>query len=409
MTKRTAFLLPAVLGALAVSVVALARGAHGNADPNGVIAHEWGTFTTVAGPQGRPVPWLPLSGPSDLPCFVERLKGSAFKVLVNDDGPLDYEAARKGLWGAVRMETPVIYFYAAQESTLNVRVTFPRGLMTEWYPRASVNQPLVHRTLLKDEALSSSIHWTNVRIQPSAQPALPREPGESHYYPARETDAAPLQVGRQFEKFLFYRGVGNFEVPISAVAAEDGTVHVTNRGPEPIQAVMVFENRNGKIGYHRVGTLHSEASIPAPQLTANVDDLRSHLVQALTAAGLFPREARAMVETWRDSWFEEGVRVFYLLPRPTVDRILPLAIDPSPRDVARAFVGRMEVITPATLAVVNGAIARRDAQILARYARFLGPIADRLAPTATGPEKATIDAITRETFTKYASTTRRCQ
>lgn len=41
-------------------------------DPNGLVAHEWGTFTTVAGQDGTPVEWLPLGGPSDLPCFVER-------------------------------------------------------------------------------------------------------------------------------------------------------------------------------------------------------------------------------------------------------------------------------------------------------------------------------------------------
>ena len=35
--------------------------------------HEWGTFTSVAGENGQAVDWLPLSGPSDLPCFVERL------------------------------------------------------------------------------------------------------------------------------------------------------------------------------------------------------------------------------------------------------------------------------------------------------------------------------------------------
>jgi hypothetical protein len=34
-------------------------------------------------------------------------------------------------------------------------------------------------------------------------------------------------------------------------------------------------------------------------------------------------KAAAMVETWRDSWFEEGTRLFYFLPQVTVDRILP--------------------------------------------------------------------------------------
>src|SRR5687768_18150308 len=35
-----------------------------------LTVHEWGTFTTVAGTDGRAMDWLPLSGPTDLPCFV---------------------------------------------------------------------------------------------------------------------------------------------------------------------------------------------------------------------------------------------------------------------------------------------------------------------------------------------------
>jgi len=37
---------------------------------------------------------------------------------------------------------------------------------------------------------------------------------------------------------------------------------------------------------------------------------------------------RAMLETWRDSWFEEGMRVFYILPRATVDTLLPFRSSP---------------------------------------------------------------------------------
>ena len=37
-----------------------------------------------------------------------------------------------------------------------------------------------------------------------------------------------------------------------------------------------------------------------------------------------------MIDTWRDSWFEEGMRIFYILPRKAVDGVLPLKITPSP-------------------------------------------------------------------------------
>ena len=35
-----------------------------------------------------------------------------------------------------------------------------------------------------------------------------------------------------------------------------------------------------------------------------------------------------MVATWRDSWFEEGMRVFYLTPRSVVDSVLPFISRP---------------------------------------------------------------------------------
>lgn len=88
-----------------------------------VIAHEWGTFTSVAGEDGNPVPWSPLFGAADLPCFVGR-----------------FDTTHVSKWqisGLVRMETPVLYFYAQRPLTLSVRVDFPRGLITEWYPQAS--------------------------------------------------------------------------------------------------------------------------------------------------------------------------------------------------------------------------------------------------------------------------------
>jgi len=53
-----------------------------------------------------------------------------------------------------------------------------------------------------------------------------------------------------------------------------------------------------------------------------------------------------MIKTWRNSWFEEGMRVLYILPRGITDSTLPLQIDPQPKELARVLVGRTEVITP---------------------------------------------------------------
>ena len=101
----------------------------------------------------------------------------------------------------------------------------------------------------------------------------------------------------------------------------------------------------------------------------------------LTEAGLYPKEARAMVETWRDSWFEEGMRVLYLVPRETIDALLPLSITPAPQEIARVFVGRVELLSPAMRETIGRAIAGRDTAALQRYGRFLNAFIDQMQVT----------------------------
>src|SRR5262245_36990231 len=77
-------------------------------DPSQLAVHEWGTFTSVAGPDGQAVTWQPLSAASDLPCFVRR---SRF-------------FAKGAIAGTIRMETPVLYFYAPRDVRVDARVRF---------------------------------------------------------------------------------------------------------------------------------------------------------------------------------------------------------------------------------------------------------------------------------------------
>jgi hypothetical protein len=68
---------------------------------------------------------------------------------------------------------------------------------------------------------------------------------------------------------------------------------------------------------------------------------------ALIAEGLYPKEAKAMVNTWRESWFaEEGTRLFYFLPQSETDKLLPLEVKPAPSEVLRVMVGRLEIMRP---------------------------------------------------------------
>ncbi len=68
---------------------------------------------------------------------------------------------------------------------------------------------------------------------------------------------------------------------------------------------------------------------------------------ALVHAGLYPKEARAMLNTWKKSYFgRQGIRIFWITPETWVNSILPLKITPQPKEIRRVFVGRYELLSP---------------------------------------------------------------
>ena len=130
--------------------------------------------------------------------------------------------------------------------------------------------------------------------------------GASHYYAARNTDAAPLRIGDQQEKMIFYRGLGHFAPPLRARYDGDGKLEVRNTGSEPIPFVIAFENQNGALGFRIAENVTNSLKMDAPELTQDLGALRQTLTTRLTALGLYPKEARAMVEYWSDSSLTEG-------------------------------------------------------------------------------------------------------
>ena len=347
---------------------------------DGLTVHEWGTFTSVADSNGGPAEWNTLGCVSELPHFVTERAFRGGKVSFN---------------GTVRMETPVLYFYSSHNVDTNVKVSFPNGLITEWYPAAEnqvfqksrVNGEMLRlpsnlngiSTYLKDQ--TGVIEWKSVKIEPGSAPAFPMEATPSRYYEARATDSAPVRVGEEHEKFLFYRGVARTGVPLSARIQEDGRIVVANTGTSAVPVVILFENRGGAIGYRNVGSVNAGVTLERPALDAYSSQLKADLEGALIAQGLYPKEAAAMIDTWRDSWFEEGSRLIYILPESAVNAMLPLEINPAPSRITRVFVGRIEMITPETKRTVQEAIAKNDSQTLAFYQRFLEPIGKSIGAT----------------------------
>lgn len=338
-----------------------------SADAGKLVVHEWGTFSTFSGSDGKNLKFNPYD--NDLPDFVHGYLGRNSKA-----GPLG---------GTISLETPVIYFYTDQPLTASVRVDFPKGTITEWYPHAG-------RT---DKRLT----WDGIKVVPGDRTQLPEEKKASRYYAARETDAAPLQVTFKEEhrtiaeqdKFLFYRGVGSFDMPLSVRATADGKFSVGWTGRAPECDLILVRVQAGQVRFQPFrleqrsqGAAQAEVQLPAADSTA--DKLGETVVKLLMDRGLLEKEARAMVKTWRAAWFgEEGTRVLYLLPDDMTTELLPLRIEPKPTSLVRVLVGRHDVLTPErekqidswvaklTRSVPEGDPGRRAAeQALAKLGRY---------------------------------------
>ncbi len=118
------------LGLITMALIAVPALLPGNdsrraSPPGKLIVHEWGTFTSFSGGNGVELEFRPLVT-SDLPRFIMNpysQPGSPISFLIKDR----FTALQ-------RMETPVTYFYTDVPRVVNVRVDFPQGSLTEWYP-----------------------------------------------------------------------------------------------------------------------------------------------------------------------------------------------------------------------------------------------------------------------------------
>jgi hypothetical protein len=304
----------------------------------GFVVHEWGTFSTFSGSDGNFLKFHP--NDRDLPGFVhsrkQYIKGGLPDVYLS-------------------LETPVLYFYTDRELNASVRVAFPKGRMTEWYPQAS--RP-------PDQGLV----WDNIKIFPQGQAVSLKTEKQSRYYAARETDASPLQVAigkdkqktyQESEKFLFYRGVADFTMPLVVRGLGNGAFKVRNTGKDAIRGFVLVKIQGGKVRFQTSGALApgGETSVQEPAEEATEAKLGEAVVQMLIQEGLYAKEARAMVKTWRSDWFgEEGTRVLYLVPPAQTDALLPLQVAPKPDALVRVLVGRHDVLTPERERDIDGVV-----------------------------------------------------
>jgi len=370
--------------ALAIPILAVALAAPpapAADDPRdpGFVLHEWGTFTTLSGSDGVLLEGVHADDHA-LPSFVHSRDGSP-----------------GGFAGAmVKMETPVIYIHSDREREVRVRVGFPGGILTTWYPQVRSMSPAVGDAppALRDGVLD----WGTVKVLAPGAGAdrLPEvEPGDP-WALARVPEANVLRVcgarrdgEAEHEGYLFYRGLGRFELPLTA-SIEDGRVVLRGMDPDSPSEARVVRVEGGRL---RTGVLRPVRPGYGPRALAlselvetRVEDLVRALADALACEGLTRSEALAMVRTWERSWLRaDGTRVLAPVARRATDALLPLEVSPAPRETVRVLVARLDLLTAEDEGRAEEAVrtAATAAEAAERLGRFAIPVLRRVAVAAS--------------------------
>ena len=232
------------------------------------------------------------------------------------------------------METPVTYFYTPVERDVSVRVDFPDGLLTEFYPPVREFGPPIDLSNIEnwDEIVAQSrvqtavplkdsmLDWGTVHLIPPESlrahvedEELARRIGQHvertmipdagpfhHYAAARETDSAIVQLRQTstdengnvvsavdyFEKFLFYRGVGNFDLPLTLEAHDGGEFTLTNSGSDEVRSLFLVTVHGEELWFRQAAGIaaHSDLSLRQSESVASIDELAVQVAEALKAS-----------------------------------------------------------------------------------------------------------------------------
>ncbi len=365
--------------------------------------HEWGTFTSVIGSNGKTQNGL-YHEDEKLPGFIhglgEVVTGS---FSVNPPPPVfpfpDDDLCDKNIHCRVlranvitqKMETPVIYFYNDSINSIPVKVNvqFPLGVISQTFPGPTISTPGAEATVLSNGAVQFDLNVIPKLTLADYTTYIPQIAESNIYSYARNVDSNFIQVANgnkpEYEKFIFYRGLGQFN-PRFQMTSKDGNlnIEIPISGTAIPVAYLINVSATGQVfgvpvhGLSAGHTTRINASRIAEITSGHgkvfpMHSLKAMLAHDLTDSGLFADEALAMIATWENGYFKvPGLRLLYILPRNEVESILPMQIVPQPIELARAFVGRIEVLLDVEESEIINMVIRNgylfDPDTLGRFA-----------------------------------------
>ena len=371
--KRRNFLSLLAAGAASTALMpGSSAWAKGN---DGLVVHEWGTFTSLQDDDGRELSGINIDD-EPVPKFVHDVNPALLASPVLTSTHWEYKmkgAPRAHPLVTMRLETPVIYFYPPKGVTepfpIDVNVKFRGGWLTQFYPNAVFNDPQMETGSFDFGKLTpetvGTLTWNDLQVGTKA--AGPETKERVWLAPRKVAAAGVTSNEGESEKYLFYRGVGNLKAPLRimmdrsshqlSVFGNFGAV-LLGKETAKVPPLWVTQVRHdGAMAYRRIdgftvsGDQKQVLGKGSCQFAAadfnrqNRAKLEAEMHDALVEDGLFADEATALLSTWQWSYFESpGLRVFYLVPRQWTDFYLPLAISGNPR-TERVMVGRIELVS----------------------------------------------------------------
>ncbi|MBN1419056.1 MAG: PD40 domain-containing protein [Planctomycetes bacterium] len=230
---------------------------------------------------------------------------------------------------------------------------------------------IARRTGSGDRILAGiGVEWRGLRVGfPADLEAAPPEAPAGHWWQfLRDVPSAPVAIGGESERFLFYDGSidapGPIEVrwttvgkkalrirvrPFESYPSRDawlpGWPHWSFPAKEgarsPVPAVFIVRVEEGEdpagVIWEVLSPSDPPRDLPLATLFPIAGGVEAALEKTLVSQGLTEPETKALLRTWREEFFRKpGLRAITVLPQWLYDALLPLEIDPIPGETVRA-------------------------------------------------------------------------
>lgn len=240
---------------------------------------------------------------------------------------------------------PVIHLYGEQDQQIELSIRAAQGPPIVYFPKPKLTSAPGHpnfRTFPNRRAIPerSTMTW-KFRLSKERPDILRSVPSHHWWNEARSipSDYIIMDDRSGGDRFLFYEGTTKEALLITAKVAND-RIQITNRHSAASAPVILLINDQGLRRGIALESLAAGASktISNDQLqTWKKSEIIEQCRKQWRACGMSEQEARGIVACWREELLDvPGMLLISKIPDAIYNRIFPLTIKPTPKELTRA-------------------------------------------------------------------------